>query len=81
MFQIIHTKPIGQKNHESGFIMRTILCLFLLAFCSVAHADQRLLNKKAIVTGANKGIGQAIAIGFAKEGADIVKERKLLLLC
>ena len=32
----------------------------------------RLLNKKAIVTGANKSIGRAIAIAFAEEGADVV---------
>ena len=28
----------------------------------------RLKNKNAIVTGAGSGIGQAIAIGFAREG-------------
>lgn len=32
----------------------------------------KLLGKKAIVTGANKSIGKAIAIAFAKEGADVV---------
>lgn len=32
----------------------------------------RLDNKIAIVTGASRGIGQAIAIGFAKAGADVV---------
>ena len=31
----------------------------------------RLLGKKAIVTGANRSIGRAIAIAFAKEGADV----------
>lgn len=29
-------------------------------------------NKKIIITGANRSIGQAMAIAFAKEGADIV---------
>jgi len=32
----------------------------------------KLLGKKAIVTGANKSIGKAIALAFAEEGADIV---------
>lgn len=32
----------------------------------------KLFNKVAIVTGASKGIGQGIAIGMAKEGADVV---------
>lgn len=32
----------------------------------------RLKGKKAIVTGANRSIGKAIAVSFAKEGADVV---------
>ena len=31
----------------------------------------KLENKVAIVTGASNGIGKAIALGFAREGADI----------
>lgn len=31
-----------------------------------------LTGKTAIVTGATKGIGQAIAVGLAEAGADIV---------
>jgi len=31
----------------------------------------RLKNKKALITGASKGIGKSVALGFAKEGADI----------
>ena len=31
-----------------------------------------LENKVALVTGASRGIGQAIAMGLAKSGADVV---------
>lgn len=34
-------------------------------------AAGKLKGKKALVTGVDSGIGQAIAIGFAKEGADV----------
>jgi enoyl-[acyl-carrier-protein] reductase (NADH) len=32
----------------------------------------RLTNKKAIITGADSGIGKAVAIAFAREGADVL---------
>lgn len=32
----------------------------------------RLKNKTALITGAGRGIGKAIALGFAKEGADVI---------
>jgi NAD(P)-dependent dehydrogenase (short-subunit alcohol dehydrogenase family) len=32
----------------------------------------KLQGKRAVVTGADSGIGRAVAIGFAKEGADVV---------
>jgi NAD(P)-dependent dehydrogenase (short-subunit alcohol dehydrogenase family) len=35
-------------------------------------AAGKLTGKKAIVTGGDSGIGRAVAIGFAKEGADVV---------
>lgn len=35
------------------------------------RAAGKLKNKVAIITGADSGIGRAVAIGFAKEGADV----------
>ena len=36
------------------------------------RASGKLEGKRAVVTGADSGIGRAVAIGFAKEGADVV---------
>lgn len=37
-----------------------------------APIDRVLVGQKALVTGASKGLGQAIAIGFAQAGADVL---------
>ncbi|CAD7812918.1 General stress protein 39 [Chryseobacterium aquaeductus] len=34
--------------------------------------SKKLVNKKAIISGGDSGIGQAVAVHFAREGADIV---------
>lgn len=36
------------------------------------HASSKLTNKIAIITGGDSGIGRAVALAFAQEGADIV---------
>lgn len=36
------------------------------------EATVKLLNKTVLVTGASKGIGRAISLGMAREGADVI---------
>jgi len=40
-------------------------------FIDESPASNKLLNKKCIVTGGDSGIGRAVAITFAKHGADV----------
>ena len=40
-------------------------------FMDNSKGSEKLLNKKCIITGGDSGIGRAVAIAFAKEGADV----------
>ncbi len=40
-------------------------------FTYASPGGNRLLNKKCIVTGGDSGIGRAVAVTFAKQGADV----------
>jgi len=55
-------------------MIRFVVCfaIFFLGASIEATDSMRLKGKKAIVTGANRGIGRAIAILFASEGAEVV---------
>lgn len=37
----------------------------------MTHREQKLAGKRALVTGASRGIGRAIALGFARAGASV----------
>ena len=45
---------------------------YALAFFEVSRNSMRLLGKAASVTGAGRGIGRAIAAGYAREGAAVI---------
>src|SRR5262245_25562795 len=43
-----------------------------MQFGRPGEAIMRLANKIAIITGSARGIGRAVALGFAQEGASVV---------
>ena len=40
-------------------------------FLPISEGSNKLLNKKCIITGGDSGIGRAVAVAFANEGADV----------
>ncbi len=42
-------------------------------YCRLRYEfSMRLMDKVALITGASRGIGCGIAVGFAREGADVI---------
>ncbi len=52
-------KKNAEQNKKTTFIKSTY------------QGASKLLNKVAIITGGDSGIGRAVAFHFAKEGADV----------
>ncbi|AZV57485.1 SDR family oxidoreductase [Clostridium sp. AWRP] len=64
--------PPQHQPHQPGieYIM-TPRPIFEPPLCAQYQTGKRLLNKVALITGGDSGIGRAVACAYAKEGADI----------
>ncbi|MCW8086240.1 SDR family oxidoreductase [Sabulicella glaciei] len=63
-------QPPQKQDHQPG--SEAEMTPQPLSFMEGWRAAGKLQGKRAIVTGGDSGIGRAVAIGFAKEGADVV---------
>lgn len=64
------TRPSQEQEHQSG--LETEMKPRPEFKGRAYHPSDKLLNKVAIVTGGDSGIGRSVAVLFAQEGADIV---------
>ena len=65
-----HLQPPQSQSHQPG--LESEMTPRPKSFMEGWKAAGKLAGKTAIVTGGDSGIGRAVAIGFAKEGADVV---------
>jgi glucose 1-dehydrogenase len=63
---------LGYISIQLSILIQALCQRFIIYRSSFIILKMRLKNKLALITGAGKGIGEAIALGFAKEGADII---------
>ncbi len=63
-------KPVFKKQHQRHPGLEYKMDPLPAAYDSLPGSD-KLLNKKCIITGGDSGIGRAVAIAFAREGADV----------
>jgi NAD(P)-dependent dehydrogenase (short-subunit alcohol dehydrogenase family) len=68
---ILPPKPPFPRQHLTGTGSESALVPRLLYGGAAYHPAGKLAGKVAIITGADSGIGRAVALAYAREGADV----------